>query len=289
MIKRLVPLLSLLFFSNVAAEPTVWLAKKGDLSFALMGSVHMGKPSFYPLPDEIIHHFQRSKGLIVEADLFSDTNISIPTGQASQTFLNATEQHTLNDIAKDVHLPSLALQNMPPWQAAMAIQQAQTSQMGLQPQLGIDVHFLTLAQEKNIPIIALETMQQQLNFITSMKDDGLPLLLDTLNHWEEAQTVLPCMIDAWAAGDSQALTDIVEDMMEDSGELEEVIITDRNRHWTETLSDTRKFGNGTYTIVVGALHLYGQEGLLDMLKNKGFEVRALNKGHSVECVNTLPK
>ncbi|KXF79861.1 TraB/GumN family protein [Enterovibrio coralii] len=286
--KLLLPLFSLLFAANVIAEPTVWQAQRGELNFVLMGSVHMGKPSFYPLPQEITDAFSDSEGLIVEADLFNDTQFTVPAGEASKTFLNAQEQVTLNNIAKDVSLPPIALQNMPPWQAAMAIQQAQTQQLGLEPQLGIDVHFLTLAQQKNIPIIALETVQEQLDFISSMRDDGLPLLLDTLNHWEESQEIMPCMIDAWEAGDSHALTDVVDEMMEESGELEEVIITDRNRRWAETLSNTEHFSQGVYTVVVGALHLYGNEGLLDLLEDDGFTVKALNEGQKVSCNMSLP-
>ncbi|WP_407332474.1 TraB/GumN family protein [Enterovibrio sp. 27052020O] len=283
MLKVITVLFSLFYCTFSLAEPTVWQAKKGQLTFVLMGSVHMGKPDFYPLPSSILDPFSHAKGLIVEADLTRDTQFDIPQGATTKSLLNKQELRRLTKIAQEIGVPEIALYNMPPWQAAMAIQQAQSAQFGLDATLGVDLHFLSLAQKKDIPIIAFETVQEQLDMIASMGKDGLPLLADTLNYWEDSKALLPCMFSAWESGDSQTMTAIVDDMMQEAGVLEHVIFTDRNENWVQQLSDTGRFTNGTYTVVVGALHFYGEEGLLALLESKGFTIETLTESRKADC------
>ncbi|WP_283130214.1 TraB/GumN family protein [Enterovibrio norvegicus] len=281
---KIITLVFFLFNCTYAfSGPTVWQAKKGELTFLMMGSIHMGKPSFYPLPDSIISPFQYSNGLVVEADLTQHTGIDIPQGATTKSLLNKRELQRLSDIAKDVGVPVIALQNMQPWQSAMALQQAQTIKFGLDATLGIDIHFLSLAQNDSIPIIALESVQQQLDMIASFGENGLSLLTDTINHWEQSTELLPCMIAAWEHGDSHTMTMIYDEMVKDAGPLEHTLIIDRNEKWVDLLSNENRFKEGTYTVVVGALHYYGEEGVLALLEGKGFSISTLTESNDANC------
>ncbi|MDD1781472.1 TraB/GumN family protein [Enterovibrio sp. ZSDZ35] len=284
---RYLVLLTLLVSSGAFAQPTVWKAEKDDRIYTLMGTIHLGKPDYYPLPVAITSAFDETDGLVVEANILSDTNVSLPKGNPAKNYLNSNELDLLSSIAKKAGLPATALMNMTPWQAAFALQQYQAQQLGMKTELGIDVHFLSKALKLGVPIISLETVQQQLDMVANMRNDGLPLLLDTINEWDNSEKFLSCLESAWLAGDSATMTKLLNESMEDAEETEHVLLTDRNKKWVDTLRNPYKFKRGNYTVVVGALHMYGDQGLITLLKEKGFQVTVLNKEGRVGCFDKL--
>ena len=84
------------------------------------------------------------------------------------------------------------------------------------------------------------------------------------------------MIDAWRTGDIAFLEENLLSDMQDYPELNDIIVVQRNIDWTnqiEALLDD----NDDYLIVVGTLHLVGDEGVPDLLRSRGHEVRQLRQ------------
>lgn len=280
---RILTLLFSLFFSAFSvASPQVWQAQKGDLTFTIMGSVHAGKPAFYPLPDVMVERFETSDGLIVEADIINDKSITVPNGYPTSSYLDKVQTGKLEKIAIETDVPANVLLNLPPWQAAMALQLYQISQIGLQQALGIDLYFLSRSQILEIPVITLETVQQQLDLLAKAPKDGLELLTDTIDYWALSWDFMPCLIDAWQAGDSDKMAEMVS-LMSGTGDFERKLIDERNHNWLNILDDPNRFSQGSYAMVVGALHLYGGQGLLTLLESAGFKVTLLTQGEKVSC------
>lgn len=280
---RIIALLfSLLFSAFSVASPQVWQAQKGKLTFTIMGSVHAGKPAFYPLPNVMVDRFKDSDGLIVEADIIKDTSITLPNGSPSSSYLDKAQTRKLKKIATETGTSSSVLLNLPPWQAAMALQLYQINQIGLQQELGVDLFFLSHSQELGIPVIPLETVQQQIDLLAKSPQDGLELLTDTIDYWALSRDFMPCLIEAWQAGDSEKMAEIVG-FMSGAGEFERKLIDKRNHNWLKALADPNRFSTGNYAMVVGALHLYGRQGLLALLESAGFEVTLLTQGENISC------
>ncbi|CZF84624.1 TraB/GumN family protein [Grimontia marina] len=275
-------LFSLLFSALSFAAPQVWQVQKGDLSFTIMGSVHAGKPEFYPLPEVMVSRFESADGLILEADIINDKSISIPKGKSSASYLTDAQKETLEQIAVETGTPSNVLLNLPPWQAAMALQLYQINQLELQQLLGIDLYFLSRSQKHSVPVIPLETVQQQVDLLANADKDGLELLTDTLDYWELSKEFMPCLIDAWQYGDGAKMEEMVT-VMSGAGDFERQLIDERNHNWLEALTDRSRFDKGSYVMVVGALHLYGKEGVLTLLEKAGFDVKLLTQGEQVDC------
>lgn len=281
-----ITLIFTLFFSCLSfAEPQVWQASKEGVTFTIMGSVHAGRPDFYPLPDIAQQRFNQADALVVEADIVNDTQVSFPPGKPARHYLNSSQQQKLTAVANDVGLPADNLLNLPPWQVAMALQLEQISTLELQQSLGIDLHFLSQAIAMNKPVIALETVQQQVDLLTQADNDGLELLTDTLDYWTLSKDFMPCLIASWQTGDTEKLTAIVDDMG-NASDFEHTLIDERNHNWLKAMTDRSEFAKGNYMMVVGALHLYGKQGLLQLLTNAGFDLTPLTPGKESSC--TLP-
>ncbi len=66
-------LLAFLLSYTSSAEPLHWQLSKGDMTLMVVGSIHMGKPDMYPLPDAITTFLTSSDALITEIDLSDST------------------------------------------------------------------------------------------------------------------------------------------------------------------------------------------------------------------------
>jgi len=277
-------LLLLPFVANSAlAEPMVWLAKDSQRQFVLLGSIHVGEQDFYPLPQVFLDYWPQADGLVVEANILQPSDVTIDRNiPTNANRLNNQDKEVLADIAKEVGLPYQSLIHSPPWLAAINLQMAMASQAGLDQKQGIDVVLLQRAQKQKLPILELESIKQQLALMENLPDHGEDILLSTIRDWNKMKSQLSCLISAWKAGDHQHLLSLFEDSQY-SEITDEKIIFERNRNWAQQLTHKASYQQGTYLVVVGALHLFGEQGLPALLEKQGFTVKQLTEGQNSEC------
>ena len=280
--KKYILIVALMFSSLSFAEPQIWEAQKEGLTFTLLGSVHAGKDRFYPLPSLFNKRLKEADALFVEANIKLKTPLHFPKGLPTSKHINTEEKIQLKNIAKELKLPFETLLSLPPWQTSMLMQMEQIKRMDLDPEQGIDLYALSQSKKWKIPVIGLETLQEQIDLLSNAGEDGIALLHDTLKHWEESKTRLPCIIKAWEYGDAKALTYIVENETGKNA-FEKKLLEDRNHQWVKKLTDKKQIKAKNYVLVVGALHLYGKEGLINLLREKGFKVKLMTKGREVAC------
>ncbi len=95
--------------------------------------------------------------------------------------------------------------------------------------------------------------------------------MQALSDANELDEMMDDLIDAWRRGDTEYMEETLLADMEDYAELNKVIIVDRNIDWTgqiEALLDDKS----DYMIIVGALHLIGDEGVPRLLEERGHSV-----------------
>ncbi|MEZ8826810.1 TraB/GumN family protein [Vibrio amylolyticus] len=278
--------LFIIFYSPLAlSEPLHWLATKGDKQLMILGSVHVGNENMYPLPKRITDFLESSDGLILEADTRKTHDIQYPQSDYSvQDVLNDIQLNQLRNIEKELNISLATLDALPPWAAALAIQVGKLEQLGYQASQGVDHILLYDAYFKEIDIIPLETMQFQIDLIANLPNDGEDLLLAAIEEYHQTEKMTSCLTESWIAGDIDKLNEFAE-ASEFSEDFSKLFITDRNSDWAtklnsqEFLTDT----SGQYLVVVGTLHLVGNNSLIDELKAQGFSVEKLSKSRSVNC------
>ncbi|WP_064602408.1 TraB/GumN family protein [Photobacterium sp. J15] len=265
------------------AEPMVWLAKDEQRQFVLLGSIHAGEQDFYPLPQAFLDYWPKADSLVVEANILKPVDIQLDrTIPSANALLQAQDKETLADIAKQTGLPYLSLLHSPPWLAAVNLQMAMVSGVGLNPEKGVDIVLLKRAEQQKLPVLELEGVKQQLAVMEELPDHGQDILLSTIRDWDKMQSQLSCLISAWKSGDHQQLNELFEESQ--YGEAtDEKLIFERNRNWAQQLTQSPDYRKGTYLIVVGALHLFGEQGLPSLLEKEGMTVTLLTKGQSAAC------
>ena len=278
-------LLWLLLPLNAYADPAFYRISKGSEQHWLLGSIHAGKPSLYPLPDPVERAWQQSRALVMEVDM---THISQAQWQEMGAITRLVDGKTLKDhLPMDLYRRTLiaAGQNgltesmlapLRPWFAAITLTQAALERTGFRGEFGVDQHFAKRANDGGKPIVGLETLLEQLGYLASVGDNQTLMLESTLDELPELEKGFTEVMAAWQNGDQATLINLLKEEMAPpklQAWLEQTLLAERNRNWVKKWPG---LPNESF-IVVGALHLYGEQGLLALLEQQGWRITSLTE------------
>lgn len=278
-------LLCLLLPLTAFADPAFYRVSKGDEQHWLMGSIHAGKPTLYPLPEPVERAWQQSRALVMEVDMNSISQEQWQ-GMASLTQLNDGKslkeylpaelyQRTLMAGTR-YGLDEATLSPLRPWFAAITLTQAAMAKTGFDSQLGIDQHFAGLAAKEGKPVVGFETLLEQLGYLASVGDNQTLMLASTLDELPMLENAFTAVMKAWQQGDEATLINLLKEEMAPpalQSWMEQTLLAERNRNW---LKKWPSLPNESF-IVVGALHLYGEQGLLAQLEQQGWRITPLTQ------------
>jgi uncharacterized protein YbaP (TraB family) len=261
----------------------LWRVKSGNATAYLFGSIHVAKPQMYPLDAQIEQAFSNSDTLVVEMNVAADKTPALAMQMLAKSTYppgDSLDKHVSKEVfamatkrmAKD-GLPVAQMKLFKPWLLAMTFTMVQLSKLGIDPQSGIDFHFLNNARGKRI--VELESAEEQMNLFDTFSDkEQEGFLKYTLEDNDTVAQHIDDMITAWNNGDVVKIQDFVQKAVKDSPDLQPVFVKlfdDRNKRMAAKIEELLK-NNNTYFIVVGAGHLVGKTGLLQLLgKNHAIE------------------
>ena len=250
----------------------------------MFGSIHFAKPELYPLPDAVEAAFDSAANLVVEVNISPELEAklgamtiemaSYADGQTLSANLSDPVAELLGSYLSGNGMLVAAFDRFEPWFVGLAISVIEVQKLGLDPDLGIDRHFLDKAKDTK-PILELETAEQQLGLFDGLSPElQLQMLEKTLREAPEIEENMERMIQAWKAGDASEIEEMVFESLGESPHLKPVfdkIFTERNHTMTQKIAGYLE-GGSSYFVVVGAGHLVGKEGIVSLLKKRGFEV-----------------
>jgi uncharacterized protein YbaP (TraB family) len=276
-------LLLALFTNNslAASSPDFWLAERGEQKIWLLGSIHVGREDMYPLPSAIMQPWKQAETLMVETDINqSDANTQqrllsyamLPDGVSLPQQLNSSLYAQTMQTAARYQLQEPLLAKFRPWFVAITLQQQAIQQAGYQVALGIDQHFISEAQNRQLTINYLETPEQQFAYLAKLENIENDFLASTLKQINQVNEELPNLIAAWESGDRNKIQALLNDADTSPAlqeYLEQHLIKERNQNWMPKIMALPFHRN---FIVVGAMHLYGSNGLLTMLEQNDYKL-----------------
>ena len=274
--------------ADTEAHPvTLWRADGVSNSVYLLGSIHLLRAEDHPLPSVIDAVYKDAEVLIMELDM-DDLD-----GAAAQRLFNQggvlRDGTTLRDLmgeelylqaeaaARAVDIPIDLLAQSEPWLAAITVEMMTLFRIGFNPALGVEMHMTSRALNDGKPIEGLESIEEQLAFL-----DGLSLqaqremLLQTLEDSASMATSIDAMVRAWRYGDMDYLESGLLDSLAEHEELSDTLVTSRNQRWVSKIHDLLD-EREDYLIIVGALHLVGDQGVPSLLAKKGVKIHQLSE------------
>ncbi len=269
--------------------PLLWKVSQGQHTLYLLGAFHLLKPQDYPLSAEVDAAFADAEQVVLElsADELTSPALGqamlaaaqLPANDSLQKHLKPDTWKALEAYAQANNLPLDSLQHLEPWLVATSISVQEMTKQGLDAQLGLDLHFIDLAQRAGKPVSGLERGQQQIDMLDGMspaeQEQYLAETLDEAGSTGAHETER--LHSAWRAGDVTTLRDgLAADMKREYPALYQRINVQRNDAWLPKLeARLRGPGDDDTLVVVGALHLLGSDGLVEKLRAKGYQVERL--------------
>lgn len=259
------------------SKPFLWVVEEGASKVYLLGTIHSATADLYPLDPRIEKAFSESTHLVVEVDTSENK------GMQPQT-LNTMKAVYPNGDSLEKHLPpevlKLAEQKLKkygmkvsdissykPWFLALTLDDLEMNAVGLNPQNGIDAHFIQEAKGHK-KIIPLETVEQQLEVFNGMTDQEQILLLkNTLTDLDQLGSFMKQSIRAWKSGDEEKLNQLLNGPMTNNPDFKTVyqkVFDERNERMAKKIEKLMK-KTGIYFVAVGAGHLVGHKGLIQLL------------------------
>jgi len=266
--------------------PLLWKVDGKGGTLYLLGSFHVLKPSDYPLSADVMQALAKSDRVLFE----------VPPGDAQSPELGSrmleaarrTDGRTLRDTldaktwlalsvyARKYGMPLDNLQPFKPWFVALTISLAEMTRQGMDPNAGLDHYLMEQAQARGKPVEGLERAAEQIALLDSMTPVEQRQLLEESLDEADATAQLRQLHAAWRNGDVHTLsTQMAEDMRRQYPALYQDINVERNARWVPRLAQRLSNGSGTTLVVVGALHLLGNDGVVEHLRARGYHVERI--------------
>ena len=156
--------------------------------------------------------------------------------------------------------------------AAMTLEVLELQKLGVDPEHGLDKHFFDRARKDGKQIVPLETVDFQLDLITGFsKEDGESVMKATLKDLDNETKEYGVMVTAWQTGDTARLEKFLNEAMQDAPAIYKRLLTDRSQSWVPKIEGLSRSGTNAI-VIVGAGHLVGKDGVVELLKKKGLKV-----------------
>jgi hypothetical protein len=265
------------------AHHCLWRVDGGVSPVYLLGSVHALRQDDYPLPDAIQEAFERSRVMAFEVDFDTMTagamsmlaKGTLDGDQTLQSVLPPEVWRRTKERLEASGLPAAGFSKMRPWMVALSLTSFELIRVGYDPAFGVDQHFWTLAGDRGLRRIGLETVDDQIDLFASLgAEESAEFLAYTLDELDTLAGMMDDLAADWRQGRLVQIEALMAEGRRDYPELMERIADDRNRTWLPKVVELTE-GKEPAMVVVGALHLIGDNGLVALLRKKGYTVTQL--------------
>lgn len=282
---RWIYMMLLLAANPVFAESSVWVASKGAHKLFIGGTIHVLSKSDYPLPAEFDLAYSKSDQLVFETNISEAGSpefqikmmqrMSYANGQTLRGELSPEAYAALESYCKSRGIPLETMAQLKPQMVMLALVGIELQRMGMFG-AGVDEHFYQRANKDNKPTQFLESVDKQLDLLVNMgKGQEDQLILNTVRDLNSIETMMNDMKSAWRTGDQKKLERVaLTPMQNEFPELYQSLLVERNVAWLKYIERMLTTADVEF-VLVGALHLIGQDGVIQQLRAKGYEITRL--------------
>jgi uncharacterized protein YbaP (TraB family) len=245
----------------------------------ILGSIHVLRPSDYPLAPVVLNAYGNANSILMEVNLAEIdlqrmqtellASARLPEGKTLPAIMGDARYQRAQVLAREVGIDLGIFDAFAPWFAAEAISQLQLQQLGFQPQSGVEMFFLERARTDGKSVAGLETVHDQIALFNALSmDEQADYLVSSLEEAHDLPKEVGAMVHAWASGDTQWFANELKSEIGRDPVLYDSVLVARNRKWVpkiEALLNDDK----NYLVIVGTAHLVGQGSVIALLKKDG--------------------
>lgn len=271
--------------SGECANSFIWKVRSPSNTVYLLGSIHVLNDKDYPLGRTYEAAYDDSQVAVFEVDLGEmekpETSMKVlsratlENGSVLSDMISpGTYEKTgakLAELGANMEL----FDKSRPWFVAITLTVLKMQSLGLKPEYGIDKYFYGRAKSDGKEIKGLETVDEQIDALSSTGSSSEDeILLQTIDDLDLLEDAFNEMHSRWKCGDAPGLRKTVLKSFDEYPGLYQSLIVERNRKWLPEI-ESYLHGNENYLVIVGSGHLVGKDGLVKLLRDKGYSVEQL--------------
>ena len=280
---------------TINAKALLWkIEKPGTLPSHLFGTVHLTDDRVNQLPAPVefalnsattvaLEIADLSPGALAPAISKMQNLLVYPDGRSLERLLSGDERRQATTALERAGTPSAALGQLRPWVVSMMLAltdcERKRSATGLMP---LDARLGANGKTRGVPVVGLETLADQLRAMAKVPEaDQLIMLKATLKFYDRVDDMLETMVQLYLKRDIGIIWPLQIELWREAGynpaaftAFRRELVTLRNLKMRDGALPL--VGKGNAFIAVGALHLPGLDGLVELLRNAGYTVTAIN-------------
>ena len=272
----------------------LWRAKRGDEVVHLVGTYHMDDPRHAALMARVAPIVESAAVVLVEAGpeekaalmqaLNRDPSLMVITeGPTLREAMPDAEWQVLADALRERGMPPFMVSKIKPWYVSVLLS---VPSCGIQAEVGpgkggLDGMIVSKAQASGVPVRALEPYDTVFKQFGAMSfDEQLGMITSALALEPLSADYATTLADAYFDEEPRLIWELtrrmtlqvpgvpVEKTEDDFAQMEQILMTDRNRAWIPVIEAAAR--EGRVVAAFGALHLSGETGVLRLLEEAGF-------------------
>ncbi|MFA3792321.1 TraB/GumN family protein [Aliiglaciecola sp. SL4] len=282
MYKILLVAILMIFQTCYALASPLWKVSKGNDHVIIGGTIHVLSEKDYPLPEKFEKAYEASNTLVFESDISKMNSpefqqqslqyILLQDGKTIKDFLSEKTYKALEVHLQERNLSVQQFSNLKPSFLSVTLSMIELQMMGVSS-AGVDAYYSAKGIGDQKQIDWFEQPEEQMAMLADMgKGEEDAMIAYGLKDVANIKEMMPKLIEAWRAGDLQKLAELgIDEMARDYPDIYDQLLVQRNKNWLPKIEQF--FGNQQKELIlVGALHLAGDQSVLKLLQAKGYSV-----------------
>lgn len=282
--KKLITTFTILFFISTAFaqqdKGLLYEISGNQLSQPsyVFGTFHIMCANDYVMSDVVKNKFKETQQVVLELDMDDpqmmmqmQQQMFMKDGQSLKKLLAADDYQIVGDYFKDsLQMPFQMLEKVKPFALTSMLY---PKVLGC-PLESFEMNFVKLSKEQDKEILGLESVADQMGVF-----DKIPYqkqaegLVEVVEHMDKSRAEFSKMVTTYKTEDIDAIAAMIAEEESEYTEYSDILLADRNKNWIMKITNYAK-EKPTF-FAVGAGHLGGTEGVVNLLREAGYTVTAV--------------
>ncbi len=306
--------------SDSEITPAMWkvTSSDGESVIYMMGSIHVGDESVNNMPDYFENIYDVCDSIAVEVDISDEYSLLESSGDETSIDYSAlsdyilllsdlmyTDGTTISDhiseevynsavsILEEYDLYSSLYDYLKPVMWTSLLESVCYTASGLSTDYGVDITIINRAKDDGKDVLEVESAELQYGLMADLSDDLVNMLLESYvaDGAIDAQTqALKELYEKWKSGTITA-EDVIDEIDENTmteeeialySEYNQVMLADRNVGMADKAEEYMESGD-TVLLLVGAAHFYGDDGILQLMQDRGYTVTEVDSNTVIDA------
>lgn len=255
----------------------LWEVKKGNAVVYMYGSIHVGDKKIYPLCKTVEEAFDSANVMVGEIDI-TDTKaltsqaakMVYASGETAYDHMSAEGKAKVEKACRELNFNPRSVLNQKVWSLGSIISGYQMKKAGYDANYGIDMYFMNKAKGKK-KIMEVEGAEFQFNLLNSFSDEEQEkYFVSPITSLEETKKSMDQIFEVFKTGDEKQMEKAIGEDDRNTNFYKKMIL-DRNKNMASKIEGYLNTSD-TYFVVVGLAHYIGDDGVIKLLKDKGYTV-----------------